>query len=160
MALHLVRHAEAGDRHADGDEFRALTTRGHSQARAVADLLADRPVRSILTSRYARCRQTVEPLADRLGLTVADDDALAEEADIEATWERLVQLAAAMGDVVVCSHGNVLQAVLDRLHRRAVALEALPPDTMELSFRKGAVWTLEPGGDQDFRRAVQVLRKP
>jgi phosphohistidine phosphatase SixA len=150
MALHLVRHGEAGARGEDGnDESRALTARGRSQADAVAALLADQPIRWVCTSRYLRCAQTVQPLADRLDLPATVDEALAEEAKIDETWALVERLLQCDGDAVLCSHGNVLQALLDRVHRRGAELVA-----DELSFRKGAVWTLEPDGDGGVSRAV------
>lgn len=153
MAVHLVRHGDAGSRGHDGeDETRELTERGRIQATAVAELLTVQPVRMIRTSRYLRCTQTVEPLSARLGLTAATDPALAEEAGIEETWALVERMLREPGDVVLCSHGNVLQVLLDRLHRQGVALVA-----SELTFRKGAIWTLEPDGDGGVSRAVLTL---
>lgn len=150
MALHLVRHAEAGRRSDDpDDEARPLTARGLAQAEAIGALLGSAPVREIRSSRYLRCRQTVEPLADRLRLPVADDGALAEEARIEETWALLEHLAAADGDVVLCSHGNVLQAVLARMHRRGVEVE----DPSQ-GIHKGGVWTVVTDGDGTLSRVV------
>lgn len=90
----LIRHA-----HADWvpDESRPLSDQGYRGATRVADLLSPMPIRVIYTSPARRARQTVEPLAARLGLpihtvpdlrerelgSVADGDFL--EA-VEATW--------------------------------------------------------------------------
>jgi 8-oxo-dGTP diphosphatase len=91
-----------------------------------------------------RCIQTVQPLADRVGLPVDSHAALAEEADVGATWALIEQVAAAGGDdTVLCSHGNVIGAVLDRMRRRGITLVA-----DELTCRKGSVWTVNvTGGD-------------
>ena len=153
MAIHLVRHANAGNRPAwhQPDDLRPLTSAGVVQAVTVAELLADRPVDRILSSRYVRCVQTVQPLADRLGLPVETHAALAEEADIAATWELLDGAMSLDGDTVLCSHGNVIGAVLDRLRRRNLTFVA-----DELTCRKGSIWTLDTEGDE-LARAVLTL---
>src|SRR3954452_11984698 len=112
MAIHLLRHAEAGNRPSwhQPDDLRPLTSNGVVQSVNVADALDGRPITRILSSRYVRCVQTAQPLADRVGLTVESHAALAEEADVAATWALLEEVAAAgeAGDTVLCSHGNVI----------------------------------------------------
>ena len=145
MAIHLVRHAKAGNRPAwhQPDDLRPLTSAGVVQAMSVAELLGDRPIDRIASSRYVRCVQTVQPLADRLALAVESHPALAEEADVKATWTLLEDAIARGGDTVLCSHGNVIGAVLDRLRRRHATFIA-----DELTCRKGSIWTLELDGDE------------
>ncbi len=148
MQLHLVRHAKAGDRSDwDGpDEQRPLSGKGAGQADALAEALTASPIKRILSSRYRRCTQTVEPLARRLGLQVELHPALAEEADIGATWELLEALAGS--EVVLCTHGNLMGPVLDRLHRRGVELVS-----ERWTCKKASVWTIEVGPDGNFSRA-------
>ena len=55
-----------------------LDDHGRGQADGVAGRLADLPVSRIVSSPLDRCRQTVGPLAERLGLTVDVDERLAE----------------------------------------------------------------------------------
>ncbi|MGE3835963.1 MAG: histidine phosphatase family protein [Acidimicrobiia bacterium] len=153
MAVHLVRHADAGSHRRHDDEGRPISDRGRKQAKAVRDALRDAPVGRIVSSRYTRCLETVRPLADRLHVAVEVHPALAEEADVGASWELLEQLAETGGDTVVCSHGNVLSALLDRVHRRGVEVVA-----DEWSCRKGSVWRLETDPSGRFLRAVLVLR--
>lgn len=147
MSIHVVRHAKAGDRSEwDGpDELRPLSKTGAGQARALADLLAPAPVKRILTSRYRRCVETVEPLAERLGLEVEERSALAEEADVSDTWALLEELNGT--EAVVCTHGNLVGPLLDRLHRRGVELAD------RWTCKKGSVWTIEEGRDGTFARA-------
>ncbi|HYD08595.1 MAG TPA: histidine phosphatase family protein [Acidimicrobiales bacterium] len=156
MAIHLVRHADAGSRpHWSGDdEQRPLIERGLRQASAIADLLAPRGVGRILTSRYVRCVETVEPLATKLGIAVEEERAIAEEASITDAWALIEELLVAPGDAVLCSHGNILSPILDRLHRRGFDLVA-----DELSCRKGSVWTIECDGEGQIERVVQVARE-
>lgn len=149
MALHLVRHGSAGDRDEwDGpDADRPLTDKGRRQADALADRFVDAGVQRVLSSRYARCVQTVEPLADRLGLAVERHPALAEEARVPDLLALLEELAHE--EVAVCTHGNLIPSVLDRLARRGAVLVADRP-----ACAKGSVWTLHPDGDRVFDRAV------
>lgn len=143
MSLHIVRHAKAGDRSAwDGpDELRPLSGEGMVQAVALAATLADVPVERILTSRYLRCAQTVLPLGERRGVKVEDHDALAEEADVAETEALMEELART--DAVLCTHGNLIGPLLDRLHRRGIELVS-----DRWVCQKGSVWTIEvdPGG--------------
>lgn len=55
-----------------------LTERGQEQARAVAERLGGLPIRHIVHSPLLRCRRTVGPLAEKLGLDPQDDDRLIE----------------------------------------------------------------------------------
>ena len=154
MAIHLLRHAKAGNRPSwhQPDDLRPLTSDGVVQSLNVADVLADRPITRILSSRYVRCIQTVQPLADRMGLAVESHTALAEEASVAAAWTLLEEVAAAGdGDTVLCSHGNVIGAVLDRMRRRGITLVA-----DELTCRKGSVWTVNVDGG-DVAHAVLTL---
>ncbi|MDQ3304389.1 MAG: histidine phosphatase family protein [Actinomycetota bacterium] len=148
MSVHLVRHAKAGDRSEwDGpDELRPLSNKGAGQAAALAELLAAEPLKRILTSRYRRCLQTVEPLAERLGLDVETHPALSEEADPAATWALLEELTGT--EAVACTHGNLIGPVLDRLHRQGVELL-----TDRWTCKKGSTWTVEVGPDGALTRA-------
>jgi broad specificity phosphatase PhoE len=55
---------------------------------------------------------------------------------------------------VLCSHGNVIPALLDRLQRRGIAIDAA-----EWSCHKGSIWTVEVDGGT-VTRAVQTLARP
>lgn len=143
-----MRHAKAGDRSEwDGpDELRPLSGKGAGQADALVELLGDDPVKRILTSRYRRCAQTVEPLAAHLELDVEVHPALAEEADPKEMWALVKVLADT--EAVVCTHGNLVGPLLDRLHRRGVELV-----TDRWTCKKGSVWTIEVDADGAFARA-------
>jgi 2,3-bisphosphoglycerate-dependent phosphoglycerate mutase len=64
-SIYLVRHAHAVWQN---DEARALSRSGRKAARALATLLADHPISAIYSSPFRRSVETVEPLADRVGL--------------------------------------------------------------------------------------------
>lgn len=139
MTLYLLRHAHAGDRARwDGDDrVRPLSEKGWRQAEGVIEQYADRPLERILTSPLTRCVQTVEPLAAARGLTVEEEDALAEGASLD----QLHRLVAALGatDAVLCTHGDVIEAAITALHHRGV----VPRD--ELRWQKGSTWILAGG---------------
>lgn len=141
MALHLVRHAKAGKRSRwDGDDrLRPLDTAGRAQALAIAERLADLPVPALYSSPYLRCIQTLEPLGARRGLGVLADDRLAEGADARECIEWLLHLPE---HVVLCSHGDLIPEVVDRLVRRGMEIVG-EPDT-----RKASTWVLERDGDR------------
>jgi 8-oxo-dGTP diphosphatase len=143
MTLYVVRHAKAGSA---PDEERPLNDAGQRQARLIAELLAGADVGRVLTSRYTRCVETVAPLARRLGVELEHHDALAEEADVEVAWQLLESLAGT--ETVLCSHGNIISPLLDRVLRRGAEIEG------EWSCKKGSIWRLEPEGDRPFGRAV------
>lgn len=147
MTLYVVRHAEAGPA---PDEVRPLNDAGRAQAAAIAARLAPAGVARILTSRYARCRETVASLAEQVGVEPEEHDALGEDAAVERAWALLETLANE--DAVVCSHGNIISPVLDRVRRRGAVIEA-----HEWVCRKGSVWRLEPDADGRFVRAVLEL---
>lgn len=107
MIVLVVRHARAGKR-ADwigDDRLRPLDERGRLQANRLVEQLSDREFLRILSSPYARCVETVEPLAEARGLTVEQDEALAEGSGASTA---LGALRAIGEPVVACVHGDLL----------------------------------------------------
>ena len=123
MSLYLVRHAKAGDRRdwEGKDHLRPLSKRGRQQADALADALADAGITRIVTSPFARCRETVEPLARRLGIETETSDALVEGAEFHDALALIEKLSGETA--VLCSHGDVLGDVLRHFGRAGVALD-------------------------------------
>jgi len=136
VSVLLVRHAKAGDREKweAPDDLRPLTSKGEAQAEALVDLLAGYEIERVLSSPYLRCTQTVAPLAAARGLAVEPTDDLAEGAG-PAGVDLSRRLLAEAGYTVLCSHGDVVEEVLD-------ALGVQRDDFM----RKGATWVLEQAG--------------
>lgn len=82
MRLYLIRHGKPAAVWGGGDDDPGLDEAGHVQARAVATRLmalpeADRPV-LVVSSPLRRCRETAQPLADALAVSVEIDPALGE----------------------------------------------------------------------------------
>lgn len=130
----LVRHAEAGIRtDRPDDHLRSLSIAGRRQARCVAKALEASGVADVLSSPFVRCVDTVQPLARRLGRSVVHTDVLAEGAAIEPLLRLIEQVPARS---VLCTHGDLLSAVAQRL---AFADGADSADR----FAKGVIWVLE-----------------
>ncbi|MGI8776591.1 MAG: SixA phosphatase family protein [Acidimicrobiales bacterium] len=141
MALYLVRHGKAGSRHdwKGPDSRRPLSKRGRRQAEALVDLLADRGPVAVFSSPSLRCVQTVQPLADKLGLAVELRPELGEgtsKAKVAEFVEGLVPTTA-----VMCSHGDMVPKILEALAADH-GLE-LPDD---YPCAKGATWELVANG--------------
>lgn len=126
----LVRHGLAGRRrHWEGlDEERPLSGMGRRQAQWLADLPLTDGVRTVMTSPYVRCVQTVEPLAERRALRVDAVDALAEGAKVDVALSALMEARA---PVVACTHGDVLESVIGSISSMKAPKMA-----------KGSLWVL------------------
>ncbi len=148
MTVYLVRHAKAGSRKAwtGDDELRPLSKAGKAQARALAKRLAGEGITRVFSSPYVRCRQSVEPLAERIGVPVEPSDALREGASL-ADSLRLVEKVAGE-NAVLCTHGDVLGNLL--LHFADLGID-LETDRIE----KGSVWALE-FADDEVRSATYI----
>jgi 8-oxo-dGTP diphosphatase len=144
--LYLVRHAKAGSRrNFDGnDKLRPLSPAGQRQARALATRLAGRGVKSLISSPYVRCIETLQPTADAIGLAVAIDECLGEGRD----YVEVLELIASLPDgAVLCSHGDVIPDTIAALERRGCEF------TSPLEWRKASVWVLDRNGDGEVIRA-------
>jgi 8-oxo-(d)GTP phosphatase len=108
----MVRHAKAGDRAqwTGDDRLRPLDGRGRRQADAMVAPLAGYGLTRLVSSPYVRCVQTLEPLSARLAMPVEPDDAIAEGASAEQALALFGRLGP--GPVVLCTHGDVVEALL------------------------------------------------
>ena len=147
MTILLLRHASAlrrGD-WPHHDQLRPLTTKGYAQAAALVEQLRPFGVNRIVSSPFVRCVETVAPLSSHLLRPLLTSDHLAEGMEAKAT-----ELVDPASDEVVllCSHGDVVPALL----------EALAP-TADLGHdprcEKGSTWVVEVGG-----RTVSYLPPP
>jgi phosphohistidine phosphatase SixA len=134
--IYLVRHGKAGnrDKWEAPDHLRPITKRGRRQAASLVDLLGDAPITRVLSSPYVRCRQTMEPLAARLGLPVETVDALAEGASLDDSLALVEKLAGETA--ALCTHGDVMGNLLAQLERQGVRIG-------EPLMQMGGVWVLD-----------------
>lgn len=134
MFVHLIRHAHAGSRSSwnQPDFERPLSPKGLAQAIELARL--DTSGASVFSSPATRCTQTVAPLADALGTQVTVDRRLAEGSDPVAVIEWICDQSHE-GDLVLCSHGDILPSVLRLLGLRGMTLDG-PPEV-----RKASTWS-------------------
>lgn len=125
MQIHLIRHAHAGSRSAwdKADHKRPLSPRGEGQAKAIAAALADTRIDELWTSPSLRCRQTLIPLAEASGVEVQVVDVFDEGSDGPPALDALLAAADEGRVVAVCSHGDVIPAVVAAATRRGAELE-------------------------------------
>ncbi|MFQ5967681.1 MAG: NUDIX domain-containing protein [Acidimicrobiia bacterium] len=135
--LFVIRHAHAGirDETNPADRDRTLSEQGWREARGLVGVLAGEHIGKLLSSPYPRCRQTLEPLSEALGLPVEEVDDLSEdhpERSLPYLGER---------DGVVCTHGNVIPLMLDALLEDGC--DFLSPRKWE----KGSTWVIDFDGE-------------
>ncbi len=138
--IYLVRHARAGDRAKwEGeDRLRPLSNPGRRQAAGLVDQLKKRRIERVVSSPYARCVQSVEPLAQARKLEIEESEALAEGAGFQAALGLIKEVAGV--DAVLCTHGDVIWELLDHLHENRVLRGG------QLRFEEGSTWLLEEKG--------------
>ena len=133
----LVRHAKAGKRSEwrGRDKQRPLEPVGQAQAVRLATLLALFQPDRIMSADPVRCVETMQPLADKLGLTTQIDTMFGDDsfaAAPDSSEDALMALAKPGQVTVVCSQGVTIPKLIDRLGRGI-----LDSDT-----KKGAFWAL------------------
>lgn len=106
LTVFVVRHAEKAAAPADDP---LLGAAGRLRAESLADMLADAGVQAIYSSPTTRTRQTVEPLASRLHLTVRTVQARAT-----AELARRI-LGGAERVVLVAGHSNTVPEIVRAL---------------------------------------------
>ncbi len=137
MAVLLVRHAKAGNpgRWPGPDDLRPLTAKGDAQAAGLVEAYAGFDIGRVLSSPYLRCVQTVAPLAADRGAVVEACADLAEGHGHAGVALVRSLFAGAASDVVLCTHGDVIEEVLDAL---GVVRDGWTA--------KGATWVLDAAG--------------
>jgi phosphohistidine phosphatase len=134
MEIWLLRHAVAEDRSESGrDADRTLTEDGHKRAREVARGLAELEpgIDLVLTSPYARARQTAEPAVRALKLAgkLRETQALEPSSDPQEILDEV--RAEKAQAILLVGHEPHLGALLGRLVSGGPGLE--------IPMRKAAV---------------------
>ncbi len=139
MLLLVVRHAQAGSKEdwQRDDASRPLTERGVEQALALADFLVLYGPRRVVSSPLLRCVQTVEPLASRIGRAVEATAALGPTA---GEWAAALVCGLALDDgpIVVCTHGETIEAL-----QRHLGGTGWSGFAARNAHEKGSVWVVE-----------------
>jgi 8-oxo-dGTP diphosphatase len=116
----FVRHARAGrrDRWRGPDAERPLDDVGEQDAAMLCTLLALMLPSRVVSATPLRCRQTVVPLAEWLGVEIDVDPAFDESADPEQAVAAMRALATRTGAAVVCSQADLMAPALAALNAR------------------------------------------
>lgn len=107
--VYLVRHAERAE---NGTNDPPISEAGWARARLLANMLRDAGITQVHTTDYLRTRSTVEPLAERLGLSIRSYD----PADLEGFAARL---RGTPGRHLVVGHSNTTPPLVAALHGEA-----------------------------------------
>jgi broad specificity phosphatase PhoE len=169
LTVELIAHMDAGDRRAwtQDQNLRPLSDLGRRQAQLMCDAIATEPVEALFSSPALRCRQTLEPLAQRFGLEITVIENLRETDGFQAPegWAGRYQpsdmpvggayaagrIARAMieitgrlksGRIAICSHGDTAPAFAAFLVGAHDVDLAAPPG------RRGSWYTLHLDGDK------------
>ena len=137
----VVRHGTAGvkARYKGDDRSRPLDKNGRAQAESLVGQLMAFGATDVYAADRDRCTQTVEPLAQELGVTINLEPTLTEEAyaeDPRPAQERVIEIAAKGGTPVICTQGKVIPYLLEWWCAR----DGMTP--VKSSNRKGSTWIL------------------
>lgn len=99
--IYLVRHAE---KQADGGKEPVLTLVGQQRATNIAKMLKDKNITAIYSSDYNRTRQTAQPLAQILGLTIT----IYDPAKLKAFAKQILSkpFSIDQGNLLIVGHSN------------------------------------------------------
>jgi 8-oxo-dGTP diphosphatase len=112
--LLIVRHGTAGtkSRYKGDDQKRPLDKKGRGQAESLVGQLLAFGATELYAAPRTRCHQTLEPLAEELGVTIEDVLTLTEEAyaDDRQAGRRSIKkiFEASDGTPVMCTQGKVI----------------------------------------------------
>ena len=118
ITVFLIRHAE---REQEPKQDPPLSKDGIARSQALARLLGSAGVKAILTSQYTRTKQTAEPLATKLGLTVTPftlkiNPSNPRQIAAESTAEVTSKILERSGEsVLVIGHSNSIPDVIKML---------------------------------------------
>ncbi|GAB4032872.1 SixA phosphatase family protein [Spirosoma jeollabukense] len=116
--VYIVRHGEK----VNESDTTNLSPAGYARANALADTLANREIDSIFSTPFRRTRQTVGPLAQRIGVPVVDYPAKPNEAIIT----RIRQIRNKT--VVVAGHSNTILEIARGLGANPTIATIAPGD--------------------------------
>ncbi|MCH9709640.1 MAG: NUDIX hydrolase [Actinomycetia bacterium] len=141
----IVRHATAGRkaRYNGDDRTRPLDKHGRAQAESLVGQLLSFGAGELFAADRVRCRQTLDPLAEELGVTIRMEPKLTEEAyadNRKATRQRILKIAATSANPVICTQGKVIPDLIAWWCER----DGVRPDKSR--NRKGSTWVMSLSG--------------
>jgi 8-oxo-dGTP diphosphatase len=156
--IYVVRHAKAGSRNAWAydDRPRPLTPAGVAQAMALADVLAPLVGNGrLISSPFARCVQTLQPLAGAIAairsVVIETDERLGESMPFGPVLDLVLGLPARS---VLCSHGDVIPDLIAALDRRGVDIVGTP------RWEKCSTWVVQRSGSGSAQSVVRAWSWP
>ncbi|KZS58167.1 NUDIX hydrolase [Mycobacterium kansasii] len=137
----VVRHGTAGSksRFSGDDTKRPLDKKGRAQAEALVGQLLAFGATTVYAADRLRCHQTVQPLAEELGVSIHNERALTEEAYAKNPKQgrhRVLRIAAQPGTPVICTQGKVIPYLIAWWCER----DGVRPDKSR--NHKGSTWVL------------------
>jgi 8-oxo-dGTP diphosphatase len=99
-----------------------------------------------VSSPYVRCRETLAPAGNTLGVKVTVDDALTEGARLRDALDLIARHLD--HDIALCSHGDVLGSLMIHYAAHGIPVHG---DRVE----KASIWVLQVE-DADVRKATYV----
>jgi len=103
--IYLVRHAEKNKSDHDNPE---LTENGKFRAKNIANMLKNKNISEIYSTRYNRTMQTAQPLAKLLGIDVLFYDPLALEHFAQTILSK-------PGNILIVGHSNTTPYLVSKL---------------------------------------------
>lgn len=137
----VVRHGKAGSkqRYKGDDRKRPLDKYGRAQAESLVPQLLAFGATLLHAADRVRCVQTLEPLADELGVQISSEPLLTEEDywnDRDKARARVLEIAATDGTPVICTQGKVIP---DLIQWWSESNGVIPDKSRN---RKGSTWVL------------------
>ena len=136
----IIRHAEKSAAPPDNP---VLSPEGQARAQLLVHMLESAGVKAVYATQFARTQQTVEPLAEHLGLQVT-----VVNADDARGLARQILFQHAGETVVVASHSNKIPQIIAELHGGTI------PEIPETQFDRMFVVTV-----YRWRKAKVVMMK-
>jgi len=163
--LLVVRHAKAQARKSwkKPDMIRPLNTVGKRRAQRLVPILAAYAPERILTSPSTRCHDTMAPFAQEAVVPLSTKRGLSEEEHEDRPYKvakHLTNVFHAGRSIAICTHGPVLEAVMEQLHPHADsrAVEAVFRRVGESSMDKGEILACAVAGRGRDARIVTATR--
>ena len=115
--------------------MRPLSKKGEKQAEQLVEILQRYAIRSVVSSPYVRCIQTLEPLAHSRGMHVNSSAALAEGQGLAGLNQFILE--PGLDQVALSTHGDIVWELVEYLVNRRMIRPG------EGGYEKGSTWVLQ-----------------